>query len=1004
MPGSTPPLNRFRLFSRQNFFLAVGVFIFLYALTILCYVPFVPYLGLRSLFGTALRGVPVVAEAGDEGLKPREGDTVLQVGDYRIRLWPDLLKAPFQLDERRAAIETAIADGSIDWARWAPSDSGASLQVKVRFEDHATHAPFSAWCTLGRPPVDDLYPSFLWFFLKAFLFTVGTLVFLKRPHDDAAAVFFLLCVVTLGAYMGGYHWHHIATQPPLILTFMVCGVLLPVVSLHFYLVFPRKKWFVEKWPRGSLAAIYGPPLVVLAALMVCYWQFRFQFQHLAAADSIAAVVASSDRLRITVFVSLGFSAVWFLGSILALLHSAWTVTDPMERNQVRCLLYIGAAPALVLIAASLYIVYFDPDGFAAGATTWPMFLASACVNLAFAVSITRYRLMELDKLISSGVAYFVISAVAVLVYYGVFFLGAMAFNQVFAGPTVPEALLVSATFVVLMVVLDVARSRFQRALDRRFSRNKSQLDQTLQQMSEAVGQLVDPQALAQKFLHATAELLGVAQGAIFLRPGELPIFRLAGHVGHPPPLDELTTGFPLVEAVQAGRTLYRQPSRHGSAAAAAQRQLQFLGGELAQPLAHEGRLLAIVVLGPKDTPYRPEDVNILAALGQITVLALESAAGHQAIDHLNRELQDHVEKIAEQQRRILALQTQLRQSFPAPPADDAPPAAPPAPPAPGGIVGSGRVVRELLGLVLMVAATDAVVLVRGESGTGKELLARAIHETSPRADTPFVKVHCAALAPGLLESELFGHVKGAFTGAHRDKAGRFELAGGGTLFLDEIGDISLEVQTKLLRVLQERTVERVGSGEPIPVDVRIITATHQNLEALIREGKFREDLFYRLNVFPVRMPALRERVEDIPELATHFLARFAERFGKKVQHFDDDALAALKAHPWPGNIRQLENMIERAVVVAEGGVITLHELPPDLTEEPVAVPAAPPPAALAKTPARPVAGWKAERERQEREQLVRALAAADGNKAEAARALGVARSTLISRLKKLGLA
>ena len=197
-------------------------------------------------------------------------------------------------------------------------------------------------------------------------------------------------------------------------------------------------------------------------------------------------------------------------------------------------------------------------------------------------------------------------------------------------------------------------------------------------------------------------------------------------------------------------------------------------------------------------------------------------------------------------------------------------------------------------------------LIRGESGTGKELLARALHETSPRAGRPFVKVHCAALSPGLLESELFGHVKGAFTGAHRDKVGRFELANGGTLFLDEIGDIDLSVQTKLLRVLQEMTFERVGSSDPVQVQVRLIAATHQDLEALIRQGRFREDLYYRLNVISITMPPLRERSEDIPELVQHFLRVYGSRCGKTELGIDDEVLVLLKSYHWPGNVRQLE--------------------------------------------------------------------------------------------------
>jgi transcriptional regulator with GAF, ATPase, and Fis domain len=258
----------------------------------------------------------------------------------------------------------------------------------------------------------------------------------------------------------------------------------------------------------------------------------------------------------------------------------------------------------------------------------------------------------------------------------------------------------------------------------------------------------------------------------------------------------------------------------------------------------------------------------------------------------------------------------------------------------------------------------------------------------------------------LLESELFGHVKGAFTNAIRDKVGRFEAADGGTLFLDEIGDVSLDVQVKLLRVLQEKTFERVGSSEPIKVDVRVVAATHQDLERLIELSRFRDDLFYRLNVLPIRVPPLRERVEDIPELALHFLRLHAKRTAKPVTGIDDDALALLKGYPWPGNIRQLENVIERAVVIADGPTVTPAELPAELLVELVQ-----PPGngsnghrlAQHNTGLTTEIDYRSERGRSEREFLVRALAAAGGNKAVAARALGIARSTLLSRLKRHGL-
>jgi transcriptional regulator with GAF, ATPase, and Fis domain len=291
------------------------------------------------------------------------------------------------------------------------------------------------------------------------------------------------------------------------------------------------------------------------------------------------------------------------------------------------------------------------------------------------------------------------------------------------------------------------------------------------------------------------------------------------------------------------------------------------------------------------------------------------------------------------------------------------------------------------------------VLIRGESGTGKELVAQALHESSLRAGKPFIKVHCAALSPGLLESELFGHVRGAFTGALKDKIGRFEAANGGTLFLDEIGDISQDIQIKLLRVLQEMTFERVGSSDPVKVDVRIVAATHRNLEAMIHDGGFRRDLFFRLNVFPIDMPPLRDRIEDIPELVQYFLTR-AEP-GRFVHGVDDDVLLAFKHHHWPGNIRELEHVLERAIVLGSGPILMLQDLPAEFQEnhfvtELTGMDQLSSGANLSQTARNRKMALL-------REQIVQVLSRAGGNKSEAARALAMPRSTLVSHMRRLGI-
>ncbi|MBW1873444.1 MAG: sigma-54-dependent Fis family transcriptional regulator, partial [Deltaproteobacteria bacterium] len=251
------------------------------------------------------------------------------------------------------------------------------------------------------------------------------------------------------------------------------------------------------------------------------------------------------------------------------------------------------------------------------------------------------------------------------------------------------------------------------------------------------------------------------------------------------------------------------------------------------------------------------------------------------------------------------------------------------------MVGSSPAMQEVFSTIKKVAKSDSTVLITGESGTGKELVARAIHDQSRRHEGPFIKVNCGALAETLLESEMFGHEKGAFTGATRCKLGRFELADGGSIFLDEIGEITPTLQLKLLRVLQEQEFERVGGEETVSVDSRIIAATNQNLEALVREGAFREDLYYRLHIVPVQLPPLRERPQDIGDLARHFLAKLADRTGKQLSGITDEALQLLQRYRWPGNVRELENVIEQAMVFSEGEILEDSDLPSNLGQKKV---------------------------------------------------------------------
>ncbi len=1027
---------------RRTWIVVASALVFAYALGVLAYVLATPEFGVRTAFNPIVahfdEGFLFAEEQAPKGRAPlRQNDRIVQIGNQPIENWSQFLRRVLELRDVPAEVGTGLTPDDLRHGRASPDTALVEIDgqhvVRVVYERPGLEGRHTVWCRLGTSPVETVVPSVLWFFLKVGLFVVGALVFWQRPADRSAAQFFWLVIVSSGAYLGGYHWSRIVTQPVLLLVFMLCGAMLPAVTLHFYLLFPRPKLFFERSPRTALLIIYGPPVAFLSLLLSGYLRVRYLY---SAGLGDGPISGLADGLLVEmlyeIYVYFAIAMLWYLASIGSLVHSFLTAEAPTERNQVKWIL-LGTAAAVVPMGYSLYLAFWEQGRFGGGAATWPMFAASAIVTAAYTVSITRYRLMQLDKIVSSGASYFLISSLAGLLYYGLVFAGvALVGSQVGEGPSFVQVLAVSTTALVLTGALDLARGRLKHALDRHFRREKYQLDRTLQRMSQAIDQLVDSPTLARRLLRTAAELLNVSRGAVYLRQNEAKLYHLTDALGAPPALAELSSGCPLVEALLTRGTLpYAGANGQG---AAALRQLHFVGGEVAQGLLHEGQLLGLLVLGPKEAgSYTSEEVNLLAAFAQITVPALVSAEGHRTIEALNGELKGKVEKIAEQQRRILALQSQLltqsqKQDERATRAVDRKEGTEreaPAPPLlPDGVVGSSPQVQQLMGLMRRVAASSSAVLLRGESGTGKELLARALHEHSGRAGKPFVKVHCAALSPGLLESELFGHVKGAFTSAIRDKVGRFEAADGGTLFLDEIGDISLEVQTKLLRVLEEMTFERVGSSDSMQVDVRVIAATHRNLETMIAAGTFREDLFFRLNVLPIALPPLRERVEDVAELAMHFLQQYSQKAGKEVTGIDDDALVLLKACPWPGNVRQLENAIERAVVIVEGTVVTVAELPPELrasfeptrprregedelpreTNGKAGGRAGPPNGTLTLPELAEVLQIEhVEREKRDREHLVRALAATGGNKAEAARALGLPRSTLVSKLKKYGL-
>jgi formate hydrogenlyase transcriptional activator len=393
------------------------------------------------------------------------------------------------------------------------------------------------------------------------------------------------------------------------------------------------------------------------------------------------------------------------------------------------------------------------------------------------------------------------------------------------------------------------------------------------------------------------------------------------------------------------------------------------------PLVSRSRVLGVFgVIKYQDNAFTGDDIKFLAQIANQVAIAVENALAFGEI----RELKD---KLAQEK---LYLEDEIRSEMNF-----------------AQIVGNSASLRKVLKRVETVAPTDSTVLIYGETGTGKELIARAIHDLSPRRSKPFVKLNCAAIPTGLLESELFGHEKGAFTGAIAQRIGRFEVANGGTIFLDEIGEVPLELQTKLLRVLQEREFERLGSSRTLRTDARLIAATNRDLEAMVSEQKFRSDLFFRVNVFPVHVPPLREREGDIPLLARHFAQQFSRRMNKVIETIPSATMDALCRYHWPGNIRELQNVIERAVIVSTSPALSV-----DLAD--LNFPNAGRETARVSTPKSPTNGTLHEAlEQSERQQILKALEQSNwvvaGPKGAAAH-LGVKRSTLQQRIRKLGIA
>ncbi len=981
----------------------------LYGFVVLWYVATSPDAQLRCLLSNDVetRGVEIRVGA-ERGLVtiPKAGDILVELHGRPIRSFVDFAWA-------HAALRYARIDsGGTLPAEADPKDLGATSKltlveypdqkryVKVRFR--RGESILTGWLLLQRQSSLRIGITLFWFILQMGITLIGAIAAWQRPFDQSLKLFCILSGLTLFAFVGGDHWWVISGRLALLLPFTVSAILLPAVLLNFFLVYPVAKPSLIRYPKTVLGLTYFVPVAMsIATVAVAVsgsWLSETwgegPFGLWMTRTISRAAVALMNTLQGSILTYLSVSLLYFVASLVAMADSLFRVRDLVQRKQVQWILWAGMA-ASVPVAYALYLALFRPQQFALGASQIPMFIASLLFMMAYAVGIARFKLLLIDQVLSRGMWYFVLSGGLGFLFSTAIGVGSVALhgqNSSLFGQPVP--MIIVLTFVVYGLLW--SKDRMQRSIDREFFNEKYQLDRALLRMNRAVSNLWERDAVAGNLLGSCCEALRVEQAALYLWIPEHSRFKLASAVGWPEAPATLAGTEEQLKLLGPGSSIQRVPSGDSGD----QILVRAMNAELITGLEVDGELAGFVALGkkPSGAAFTAEDVAFLTAMGRITGVALHCSKVHEEVSRLNEDLQRKTEKLVDQDRRITMLQSIVSSvNVPtrvAPVAGELQRAS---------IKGNGPAITQVLETVRKVAASEASVLVRGESGTGKELLARTIHENSPRKAGPLVAVHCAALSPQLLESELFGHVKGAFTDAREDKPGRFAMAHGGTLFLDEIGDISLDVQIKLLRVLQERTFEPVGSSTPVPADVRVIAATHQNLERLIAEGRFREDLYYRLNVISITLPPLRERKEDLLDLAMHFLAQSALKSGRPIGHFDEAALEALTAYSWPGNIRELNNVIERAVVMSEGGQITVAELPLAVAKATfgTATPrfgSEPSPRRLGMSSERIVIGST-----DEKQQLIAVLERCGGNKAEAARLMGVPRSTFFSRLRRHGL-
>jgi len=767
--------------------------------------------------------------------------------------------------------------------------------------------------------------------LAAILLVLGSIARIGRPDDPDARRFYRTVIAYAIVYVGALSWTRLIVHPVLGIGFLLAFFAAPALAFDLSIDFPHRATSdraAHVWRRLSYASSMLLAAGAVASIVIATADYAS-----GSGDRGLYGVIACIAIQMVLIIVQAAVGIWFQ-------RRALTAATGPARAQLRWVVFgqaINLLPAILAIPFAvgdlgLFLLVWYRPFVVAIAISW-------CVSYSLAV--LRVRLADVDALIKSSLGYAAATGGAVLVYLGVVLAAGWLTGRL-VGDAGPWPHLVAGLSAATL--FGPIRSRVGGWLDRRFFRDRQHYVEAIRRVSESLALLREPDALAREAVEQVVDAVRAERAALYLRSGN---------------------GWTIAHAVGEGFAAEPDAPEDGVA-------MRVPGPDTGDPVA-------FLVLGPRRSGdlYSSEDRDLLGALASQLGVALGNARAFGTIHAMSRELETQNVEIRGLRDRLEDENRFLRTRVES---------------ATGGatLVGDSKAIRELGKQIERVARSDASVLILGESGTGKGLVARTLHAASERAAAPFLHVDCGAIAASVFESELFGHERGAFTGAGRMRRGPIELADGGTLLLDEIGELPLDLQPKLLRVLQERTFLRVGGAVPVSVDVRVIAATHRDLDDMIARGELREDLYFRLCVVELVVPPLRSRRSDLPALCESVLPRIAKRCGRRARPVAAEALVRMAAYGWPGNVRELENVLERALVLGEGPEITAADL--DLPDRPA-------PELEPETDG----PHDAVMEGIERKRLTAALRAASGNQSNAAKALGMPRTTFINKLRRYGL-